>query len=775
MNWVIWDNFYLEYLGQCVMDYAVALPETGAMEADTWYYFDVAIAADNYLATATTLNDIICTTDGYTLTSATAGDVTLSAENNSLSAIRYYVKSSLANNLVISVASYSYTINEATISADYVQPGNTVTVNFSTITNDPNPVLTQDYSGVTFNGSAIDVTPTESGFTFTVPEVSEASTYTLSIPAGAIKYNDDNKNAAQDLTLNTPAVFDGTYYLYNPFTEKFLGRGANYGTAAVVDKYGIPFKLATGSDGYSTIQFVDNDGYLFNSYWLFADGATGDNFRIAAQTIGSYTGYAFYNKNAELGTNNRMYAYVNDNGDNYRVAGNAIIGDNCTNEAQTVWQIKTVEEHNAIVNAYPVQNIQNVITNAGISTTTNDFSTFLSENYRETDKTSLIGTATFSSDAGDWTWNEVRGENEWPKYTNGIARLYQATGTYTQTIASENLPAGIYKVTMGGFDRRATEAIDKTLATTYGSVSSSYLKANDEQVRIMSWVESYTNNGSEPTTTWETQAACVNEGKAKNELYVYLDGSTILELTVAKTNFCGESYMVFSHFTLTYYEPTLTISENTDYTPESVAGTVTVTLNRTLTADTWNSFVVPFQISNEELKATFGDDVAVAEYSETAEGTNSTIYFNTMETPAIAANTPVLLKPSTVSATGEYVFEGRTVATGDAKVAGTNFDFVGTYAASGTIAAGDYFISGDKLYKSAGTTTIKGTRAYLKAKSAEAKARLVFDNGTATSIEAIEMDADKLTDGNVYDLSGRLMKTPVKGLYIKNGKKILVK
>ena len=216
--------------------------------------------------------------------------------------------------------------------------------------------------------------------------------------------------------------------------------------------------------------------------------------------------------------------------------------------------------------------------------------------------------------------------------------------------------------------------------------------------------------------------------------------------------------------------PAIAINEGVDYTPANAAGTVTLT--RKLTAGTWNSFVVPFNISNEELKAAFGDDVAVAEYSEEADGLNSTISFNTMDTPEIKANTPVLLKPTKTA--DSYEFVKNTVA-GEAKVAGTNFDFVGTYAASGTVAAGDYFISGDKLYKSAGSTTIKGTRAYLKAKSAEAKARLVFDNGTATSIEAIEMVADKLTDGNVYDLSGRLVKTPVKGLYIKNGKKVFVK
>ncbi|MBR2154577.1 MAG: hypothetical protein IJ901_08205 [Bacteroidaceae bacterium] len=216
-----------------------------------------------------------------------------------------------------------------------------------------------------------------------------------------------------------------------------------------------------------------------------------------------------------------------------------------------------------------------------------------------------------------------------------------------------------------------------------------------------------------------------------------------------------------------------TLSENSDYTPVNRTYYETVTLARTIKADTWNTFVVPFDISNEELKAAFGNDVAVAKFSEDADGTNSVISFDTMDTPAITANTPVLLKTSTAGTS--YSFAGRVLKSGDAKVTGTNFDFVGTYDATTTIAAGDYFISGDKLYKSAGSTTIAGTRAYLKANTqSEVKVRFVIDDETATSIEGIEF-TENVENGKIYDISGRLVTRPVKGLYIKNGKKFIVK
>lgn len=217
---------------------------------------------------------------------------------------------------------------------------------------------------------------------------------------------------------------------------------------------------------------------------------------------------------------------------------------------------------------------------------------------------------------------------------------------------------------------------------------------------------------------------------------------------------------------------TVDINEAVDYTPESVAGQVTLT--RTLSTTNWNTFVVPFQITNEELTTAFGAEVAVAEYSEAADGDNSTISFTTMETPAIAANKPVLLKPSTVSGTNEYVFENRTVATGDAKVAGTNFDFTGTYAASTDIAEGDYFIGSNKLWKSAGTTTIAGTRAYIKAKTAGARiANFFIDGEETTGIEG--MSIKTVGNDRIYNLNGQQMKKALKGIYIQNGKKMVVK
>ena len=217
----------------------------------------------------------------------------------------------------------------------------------------------------------------------------------------------------------------------------------------------------------------------------------------------------------------------------------------------------------------------------------------------------------------------------------------------------------------------------------------------------------------------------------------------------------------------------LALKENVTYAPENRTFYETVNLTRTIKKDTWNTFVVPFSISNAELKTAFGNDVEVAEYSENSvDANNATVTFTKMGTPAITANVPVLLKTSTAGTS--YDFANRTISSGDAKKAGTNFDFVGTYAASTDIADGDYFIASNKLYKSAGATTIAGTRAYIKAKNASARiANFSIEGDETTGISVI--GAGQNTQNSVFDLQGRRVAKPAKGLYIKNGKKMIVK
>lgn len=110
-----------------------------------------------------------------------------------------------------------------------------------------------------------------------------------------------------------------------------------------------------------------------------------------------------------------------------------------------------------------------------------------------------------------------------------------------------------------------------------------------------------------------------------------------------------------------------------------------------------------------------------------------------------------------------------------------NNGLIGTFSAI-TAPQGDnfYVLSGNKLYYTTGAEVKVGAnKAYIDKskianKGGEAKAFIDFDELEATGIDAVDT-AKTLKGGKFYDLSGREIANPTRGLYIVNGKKVLIK
>ncbi len=87
----------------------------------------------------------------------------------------------------------------------------------------------------------------------------------------------------------------------------------------------------------------------------------------------------------------------------------------------------------------------------------------------------------------------------------------------------------------------------------------------------------------------------------------------------------------------------------------------------------------------------------------------------------------------------------------------------------------DYYgFQGGKFVKAA-YATVNPFRSYIKvAKSANAPATLIWTDDEATGISSLKADIQN-GKANVYDLQGRRVLNPVRGLYIVNGKKVIVK
>ena len=87
----------------------------------------------------------------------------------------------------------------------------------------------------------------------------------------------------------------------------------------------------------------------------------------------------------------------------------------------------------------------------------------------------------------------------------------------------------------------------------------------------------------------------------------------------------------------------------------------------------------------------------------------------------------------------------------------------------------DYYgFQGGKFVKAA-YATVNPFRSYIMvAKSANAPATLIWTDDEATGISSLKADIQN-GKADVYDLQGRRVLNPVRGLYIVNGKKVIVK
>ncbi|MBQ4392092.1 MAG: hypothetical protein II826_03145 [Prevotella sp.] len=139
-------------------------------------------------------------------------------------------------------------------------------------------------------------------------------------------------------------------------------------------------------------------------------------------------------------------------------------------------------------------------------------------------------------------------------------------------------------------------------------------------------------------------------------------------------------------------------------------------------------------------------------------------------TGTIPANTPVLLNGS-----DDATFSG----SGSVAAAATNVSGALTGVFEDTyVPAGSYVLqNGDEglgFYKVAADNTIlaKPFRAYLTATSAARSLKINFA-GAATGIESVAAETQQ--NGQYFDLQGRRVAQPTKGLYIVNGKKMMVK
>jgi len=150
---------------------------------------------------------------------------------------------------------------------------------------------------------------------------------------------------------------------------------------------------------------------------------------------------------------------------------------------------------------------------------------------------------------------------------------------------------------------------------------------------------------------------------------------------------------------------------------------------------------------------------------------------NKITTGTIPANTPVLLNGS-----GPVTFSGASAAI-DADAANTSGALTGVFVQSG-VPKDSYILQNQTgnigFYKvaTANTNVIKPFRAYLTIEGV-GPSRLSIDfieNDEPTGVGAALMNnEERIMNNEVYNLCGQRVEKATKGLYIKNGKKVIMK
>ena len=220
------------------------------------------------------------------------------------------------------------------------------------------------------------------------------------------------------------------------------------------------------------------------------------------------------------------------------------------------------------------------------------------------------------------------------------------------------------------------------------------------------------------------------------------------------------------------------------------AENVDVTVRRTINAQEWSTLCLPFSMSAQQVKSTFGTDVQLAAFNDYVyDEQTDMLTVDFADVTSIEANRPYLIWVT--SPVAEFSVRGVTI---DPQEAVVDFDtsptktmsrqMVGTYVANTVLASGRLFLSGNKFWYSAGKTKIKGYRAYFNffdvlasfsdTHRADGSRIMMTFNPVPTSVRNRSLERTNSVNC-YYDLQGRRVEHPQKGVYIRNGRKEVVR
>lgn len=510
------------------------------------------------------------------------------------------------------------------------------------------------------------------------------------------------------------------YYIYNYSAKKWL-------------KYTTSATYTVGKDFVSNGEKSErSEFYITNAAKGGVNGVQIQPYNAAGNAANNYLN--FY-KGGDQNTNNTIGNYTTD--------GN--------NDAGSLWVFTEVE----------IANNNAVITNKTMSE--GSVVSTLLENHTGD------GTKLLKETAIDWTQQKVIAEIDLSTCGTGTEDLF-SIGKDIQTFKENNIH--VYK-TSGGITAYLVGNPASGGATAFGPVS---FDGNILRVELSSEKGFVVNDRAIFSKEIINQYSEQKYGKQFFSLSNIQVGSG--EGTNQETK---ATYNYISVVTNDYKAATVTSSNTLDEVAVNsfnAQNNVDVQLKRTLSPEHWNSFCVPFAISADVIAEKFGAGTLVYTF-----GSMNGNVMNFAPSTTIEAGKPYIVKP-----TQEVVdpsFTGVNIeATAAKKVGADGYFMQGIYSAKTDLTTDGtnlFLGDGNKFYKPAGTTTarMKGLRAFFIVPQGTNLAALRANiDGATTAIDEFATVVEQPTDNRIYNLQGQFVGTSFEGLhgvYVQNGKKVLVK
>lgn len=303
-----------------------------------------------------------------------------------------------------------------------------------------------------------------------------------------------------------------------------------------------------------------------------------------------------------------------------------------------------------------------------------------------------------------------------------------------------------------------------TISTKIGKITKIEFVEGDKPITNLKY------NGKDGKFTADTKYDLCWVGSAKEVVFTNADQARATNITVTVEVPKAKSYTLDE-----------TKTDNVIETYENA----NVTLQRTLEASHWNSFCVPFALDKDQVTQYFGEGTQLRTYEGRCE--NNIVYFATVDN--IEAGKPYIMKPGN-AVVKNPTFEGVSmVATGldtngnpQAVGDASTVQMKGIYNHVTLVQdkTNIYIGAGNKFYYPADAEAcqMNGLRAYfIVSEGTDIKKLRANLDGATTSLGEI-FDTEE-SNTPVYNLQGQCvgnsLSTLKSGIYVQNGKKVVVK